>query len=240
MCAGCPYPGCWDMHNYWLYTLVCVPAGTWSLTAETILWTYTWFFFSSLILIVCADEHLTADDYPSDQCCSWTSVLSPCLNVSLVNARLHYYTLGGGVCLWPWALPVSLSSWHHSSKLVIFSLVVFFSAVKMHMAHAVNKEGKVSHCWVIADVSNPYWETFNFQLCLAFLVSNHYCDKWSFQSKEAVGIFSAHLTTHFWLVADILSFTSVSLKRILGWVEHFSCPESFSAMIISLEASISK
>lgn len=70
---------------------------------------------------------------------------------------------------------------------------------KCTWAHAVNKEGKVSHCWVIADVSNPCWETFNFQLCLAFLVSNHYCDKWRFQSKEAVGIFSVRLTHCFWV-----------------------------------------
>lgn len=79
------------------------------------------FFFPSLILILSADEHLPADDYPSDQHCSWTWMLSPCLNVSLVNARLHYYALTAEAsCLWPWAVPVSLSSWLYSSQWVIF------------------------------------------------------------------------------------------------------------------------
>lgn len=54
---------------------------------------FFFFFLSPFILICCADEHLPVDDYPSDQCCSWTWRLSPCLNVSLVNARLCYYAL---------------------------------------------------------------------------------------------------------------------------------------------------
>lgn len=49
------------------------------------------------MLILYADELLQADDYPSDQRCS--SMLSRCLNVNLVNARLRYYALASEVPL---------------------------------------------------------------------------------------------------------------------------------------------
>lgn len=59
---------------------------------------------------------------------------------------------------------------------------------------AVNKAGKVSHCWVIADVPSSHWETFNSQLCLAFLRCNRYCNKWAFHRKEAMWICNASLS----------------------------------------------
>lgn len=97
----------------------------------------------------------------------------------------------GVPCLWPWAAPGSQSSCFYSHKWVFqfppLPLPTLFSSLQWKDArtHTVNKQEKVSRCWVIADVSNPYWETFNFQLCLAFLLSNHFCDKWSFHSWEA-------------------------------------------------------
>lgn len=109
----------------------------------------------------------------------------------------HYPLAGKGVRLWPWAAPGSQSSCFYSHKWVfhIFFFPTLFSSLqwKDTRTHSVNKQEKVSHCWVIADVSNPHWETFNFQLCLAFLLSNHFCDKWSFHSWEAVERFCARL-----------------------------------------------
>ncbi len=128
-------------------------------------------------------------------------MLSPCLNVSLVNARLRYYALAVEVSVFDLG-----QRWSHCQVDFMAVNELFFPSSscalqwKCTWAHAVNKERKVIHCWVIADVSNPYWETFNFQLCLAFLISNHYCDKWSFQRKEAVRIFAALLLRQFSLI----------------------------------------
>ena len=74
-------------------------------------------------------------------------------------------------------------------------LFFFLPLRTMHRRNpAVNKAGKVSHCWVIADVPSSHWETFNSQLCLAFLRCNRYCNKWAFHRKEAMWICNASLS----------------------------------------------
>lgn len=127
----------------------------------------------------------------------WCECGAPCLNVSLVNAGAHYCALAAEASVFD----LGLRQCHCQVGFIAVN-ELFFSSLfstlgwKCTQSHAVNKERKVSHCWVIADVSNPHWETFNFQLCLAFLVSNHYWDRSSFCSWEPVWIFSAHLSPH--------------------------------------------
>lgn len=130
----------------------------------------------------------------------------------------------GGPCYHPLIIELSvsrsgqcysLSAWLCRSKWVFFfsflpGCLSLHSNMECTWAHTVNKAGKVSHCRVIADVPSPYWETFNFHLCLAFLVSNRDCDKWSFQSKETVGIFSTRLCPHFPLLLGLAISTWTS------------------------------
>lgn len=127
----------------------------------------------------------------------WASRPRPCLNVTLVMPGCiitHSLRMAS-------VFDLGLRRGHSQVAFIVINefFGVFFSTLlsspqwKDTQAHTVNKQEKVSHCWVIADVSNPHWETFNFQLCLAFLLSNHFCDKWSFHSWEAVARFCACL-----------------------------------------------
>lgn len=149
-------------------------------------------------LVLGGAEHLPAADYPSDPCFSGTRTPSPCLNVTLVMpGRIITRSLRKAS-----VFDLGLRRGHSQVAFIVineFFFFFFFSPTlsslqrKDARTHTVNKQEKVSHCWVIADVSNPHWETFNFQLCLAFLLSNHFCDKWSFHSWEAVERFCARL-----------------------------------------------